>query len=70
MVNETQRWIEAGKILAVNPDAQVMCPRFLDAYLEVQDVRFPDDPEKLERIMRCPTCGAMNILLLRRSLYN
>jgi hypothetical protein len=32
----------------------------------VEDVPNPNAPEELERIMRCPRCGAMNALRLRR----
>lgn len=59
--NETQRWIEAGKILATNPTATVRCPRCEDANLEVQDVQIGD---RVERHLRCPECGGYNAILL------
>lgn len=68
MATEIQRWIEVGKLLAEDPAARVTCPRCQDSSLEVEDVRNPNDPDELERIMRCRKCGAMNILRLRRPL--
>jgi len=68
MTHERQRWIEAGKTLAASPLTQVPCPRCEDSCLEIQDVRSPNAPEELERIMRCPKCGAVNVLRLRRPL--
>jgi DNA-directed RNA polymerase subunit M/transcription elongation factor TFIIS len=66
MTAETKRWIEAGKVLAEDPAARVSCPKCEDSTLEVEDVRNPNAPEELERIMRCGKCGAMNALRLRR----
>jgi hypothetical protein len=68
MSAETQRWIQAGKVIASDPNAKVKCPRFEDDFLVVEDVPNPRTPEELERIMKCPKCGAMNILRLRRPL--
>lgn len=65
---ETERWINAGKFLADDPHAQVLCPKCEDALLEVQDVRNPRNPDELERILKCPRCGTTNILRLRRPL--
>ena len=60
---ESQRWIEAGKVLADDPTAKVLCPENGDGYLEVTDHVAATDPTKRERYMRCPVCGAFNILL-------
>jgi hypothetical protein len=59
---EWQRWVEAGKILAADPRAQVLCPRNGDGYLEVTDIPVPGDPSQVERHLRCPACGASNII--------
>ena len=45
---EWQRWVEAGKILAADPRAQVLCPRNGDGYLEVTDIPVPGDPSQVE----------------------
>jgi DNA-directed RNA polymerase subunit M/transcription elongation factor TFIIS len=66
MTAETTQWVEAGKLLAEDPNARVLCPKCDDSTLEVEDVRNPNAPEELERIMRCAKCGAMNALRLRR----
>lgn len=56
-------WIEAGKILAVDPKAVVKCPDCGEADLEIFDT--PADATHIERHMRCPRCGAYNALLKR-----
>jgi uncharacterized C2H2 Zn-finger protein len=66
MQDETQRWIQAAKTLADDPSAKVPCPRCSAESLQVEDVPNPADPEVMERILRCPRCGAMNALRLRR----
>lgn len=63
MKPESRRWIEAGKVLANDPRAKVLCPENGDGYLEVTDHFAASDPPVLERHMRCPVCGAFNILL-------
>jgi len=64
MSDEMQKWIEAGKTLAANPDAKVKCPCCGTAFLSVQDV--PAGHTKIERHLRCPTCGAYNAILMKR----
>ncbi len=58
---EALRWIEAGKILAVDPAAQVVCPVCEGAYLVVTDVGW-NDGLHMDRHMQCPHCGARNVL--------
>jgi hypothetical protein len=57
---EWQRWVEAAKILAADRSARVLCPRHGDGYLEVTDVPLGDG--KVERYLRCPICGATNVI--------
>ena len=57
-----QQWVEAAKTLSADPSAQVLCPRNGDAYLTVEDVADPADPTRVERYLRCPTCGAYNVI--------
>jgi uncharacterized C2H2 Zn-finger protein len=59
---EWQRWVEAAKVLARDPTAQVLCPRHGDAYLQVTDVSATEDPSQVERYLRCPVCGATNVI--------
>ena len=59
---EWRRWVEAGKALAADPRAQVACPRHGDGFLVMDDVRNPQDPTQVERYLRCPACGAYNVL--------
>jgi hypothetical protein len=56
-------WIEAAKILAVDPNAKVICPAQGDAHLEVRDAPFPGGAE---RWLQCPACHAREALLLRK----
>jgi hypothetical protein len=67
MSTETERWVEAGKTLAANPAAQVLCPRCRSAELVVTDQTLATDPHLIERHMRCPRCDAYNALRLRKT---
>jgi len=60
----TSRWIEAGKAIATDPDAKVLCPVCQKTFLEVMDVRNEKKPSELERHMICKECGASNSLLI------
>jgi hypothetical protein len=64
--NITLLWIEAGKKLAVDPEASVKCPVCDAANLSVRDQRSSSDTSVVEREMRCPSCGAINFLRLVR----
>ncbi|OCG21202.1 hypothetical protein A9G11_08340 [Gilliamella sp. wkB108] len=57
-----KRWIEAGKILGVNPTANILCPVCQQSFLKVQDVEIETDPLQIERHMSCDICGAYNAL--------
>lgn len=59
---EWQRWVEAAKVLAADPTARVLCPRNGDGYLEVTDVPLADGSGQLDRHLRCPVCGATNVI--------
>jgi hypothetical protein len=62
-----RKWLEAGKILAVDPSKVVRCPERDDGFLKVHDEVFKGDPTRLERYLVCETCGARNVLLMRVS---
>ena len=61
----TMAWIAAGKLIAADPNAVVVCPAHRDGNLIVEDIPI-NNSEKFERIMRCPNCGARNILLMTK----
>lgn len=64
--NNAERWIEAGIVLADDPDAKVMCPVCANDFLRVEDVEHPDGT-LFDRYLRCETCGAEEVLVrLRR----
>lgn len=70
MSTEVERWVEAGKVLAVNPSAPVSCPRCQKAQLVVDDVAMPGSGGIIERHLRCPRCQAYNALRLSRPPAN
>jgi hypothetical protein len=53
-----QRWLEAGRILALDPHSPVRCPRIEDDTLAVTDVPLAGQPGPLEPHPHRPTCGA------------
>ncbi|GGA16758.1 hypothetical protein GCM10008018_71500 [Paenibacillus marchantiophytorum] len=59
----TPKWIEAGKILASNSTDKVPCPECGYHFLTVQDVPIMF-AHKIERIISCPSCFAIKIILL------
>lgn len=61
----TQRWIEAGKLLAVDRGAQVSCPACELAMLEARDTPTSPGTGGVERYLSCPRCGTHNVILLR-----
>ena len=64
MGNEiTNKWIEAGIAIAIDSDANVLCPVCQKAFLQIIDVRDEKKFFELERHMICKECGAYNALL-------
>jgi hypothetical protein len=59
---EWRRWLEAAKILAVDPKAAVACPECGKGTLQVIDAR--QDDVKLDRYMQCVVCRANNVMTL------
>ena len=55
-------WVEAARILGIDPSITVPCPACRAAALVVEDSFFPDGA-LCERIMACPACKAWNILV-------
>jgi hypothetical protein len=64
MMPAGKRWVEAGKILAVDPSAVVRCPERDDGVLRVHDELAPSG-DTMERYLICETCGARNMMLKR-----
>ncbi len=61
----SRRWIEVGKVLALDATAEVPCPELCGGTLQAFDIDCPGDPEHFERVLRCDNCGAHNILYKR-----
>jgi len=62
----TKRWIKAGKILAQDSNAQVLCPVCHVETLKIIDVKNEKKPLELERHMICGACGARNSIRIVR----
>lgn len=63
-----RRWVVAGIRLAGEPSAQVECPTCGHQYLDVEDVPAGDRDDTISRYLRCPKCGAVEVLdRLRRN---
>jgi formate dehydrogenase maturation protein FdhE len=62
-IEARRRWIEAGKVLAVDPKAAVACPACGQGILQVIDA---GDAERTDRYMQCPVCRAYEIMTLRK----
>ena len=60
---QRRRWIEAAKILAVDPKAAVACPKCGQAILQIIDA---GDAEITDRHMQCPLCRAHEVMTLRK----
>jgi hypothetical protein len=58
------KWIEAGKIMAVDPDADVLCPQNKDGKLIVFDT---EHGNHISRYLICVSCKSYNVLLLKVS---
>lgn len=50
-------WIEAAKLLGVEPESIVRCPGCANENLVVEDHRSALDPGVVERFLTCPSCG-------------
>jgi uncharacterized C2H2 Zn-finger protein len=66
MNDVTAKWIEAAKVLGRDPSAKVPCPVCDFASLEVREVPNPANEAEFERYLQCPSCGAVNIMRMRK----
>jgi DNA-directed RNA polymerase subunit RPC12/RpoP len=72
----TKRWIQAGITLGRDPAAAVRCPDCGERDLVVEDIPLNKvlsesgwaewHTPHMDRLMRCPGCGAHNYLLMRK----
>jgi|JI10StandDraft_1071094.scaffolds.fasta_scaffold42332_2 predicted RNA-binding Zn-ribbon protein involved in translation (DUF1610 family) len=66
MNDRWKEWASAGKTLAADPTAKVLCPECYQGFLVVED-RYPESSvDKFERCLQCPKCGKLNILLMTK----
>lgn len=55
-------WIDAGKLLGSDGNAEVVCPACGNANLTVEDASFPAPDNHFDRYLICPDCGSRSIL--------
>jgi hypothetical protein len=60
-----RKWIDAAKQLERDPRKQVLCPCCGEGTLIASDTRPPDNPNLVERYLRCPACHAYDIAVVR-----
>jgi hypothetical protein len=63
---ETEKWIEAAKILRSNASAKVECPECKKGVLIVKDESI-SGWNKIDRYMICSNCGKWNVLTFLKS---
>jgi len=63
MEEKTKKWIEAAKILGINPAAEVVCPE-----CGVGKLLCKDEPieiwGKIDRYLVCDNCGKWNVMTM------
>ena len=60
-----RRWVRAALILSADSDAEVICPECGQGVLEVGDIESGMADGLIERVIRCPSCGARNAIRQR-----
>jgi len=66
MTEKSKKWIEVGKLLAIDSTANVVCPECGLAKLYVEDKINKNNSTEIERLIFCMSCGARNYLRLKR----
>jgi hypothetical protein len=61
----TEKWIAAGKLLGVHPEAKVPCPVCAQENLGVMDIAIAGT-RKFERLLSCSKCHSWNALLMNK----
>jgi len=67
MSEKSKKWIEAGKLLAVDVNASVICPECGLVKLTTADNINENNPQETERLIFCTSCGAKNYLRLKKN---
>ena len=62
MRSETKKWIEAGRILQLDPSAKVKCPECAIGLLTVKDEPIPGSVDRIDRYLICNNCGEWNVI--------
>ena len=58
----SRKWVEISRILESEPDAKITCPECAESTIEVTDVPFPKQPQRIDRYLICPRCTASVVL--------
>ena len=56
-------WLDAAKVLAINPEAIVSCPECRIGKLKVKDEPI-EQWNKIDRYLYCDACGRWNVLTM------
>lgn len=66
MSEKAKKWIEAGKLLAIDPNANISCPECGLSHLETKEIIDEHYTKEIERMIYCPKCDAKNFIKLSR----
>jgi transcription elongation factor Elf1 len=64
--DKAEKWINAGKMLAINPDSSVKCPECGISNLKSMDINFENNLEEFSRLIYCENCGTKNYLRMHK----
>ena len=64
MSEKLVQWTQAIKCLTEDSTACVTCPMCRMSLLDVSDVTSAIDPSRFERIIRCPVCEELAVVLM------
>jgi ribosomal protein L40E len=71
MISEkAKKWIDAGKLFAVDSTATTICPECETNKLRAKDTVSEKNPYEIEREIFCSNCGAKNYLRLKKNVIN
>ena len=66
MKSQWEKWVDVARLASEDPHAQIECPVCAASTLTVTDVAPFPDSGVFERYLECPSCGARNIMRMRR----
>ena len=61
----SSEWVEVAKVLQVDINSKLTCPKCGNDILEVRDVSAGENSKTVERYIHCPSCKVLVTLLMR-----